>query len=93
MNAAWFAARHVRATLLQITLVTLGDDLRLRRLTCGKALPFRKTSELSNLLLAGWKAEPSSLRAGGNGVRHRPESRRLFRRLTGRAALCVGVSW
>jgi hypothetical protein len=48
----------------QITFASVGHNLRLRRVTCGKALPFRQTLYLANLLRAGWKAEPSSLRGG-----------------------------
>ena len=54
--------RAVRTRLVQIALVTVGDELRLRRLTCGKPLAFRRTPGLNNLLRAGWKAQPSSLR-------------------------------
>jgi hypothetical protein len=78
---------------VQITLVTVGDELRLRRLICGKAEPFRKTPHLNNLLRAGWKAEPSSLRGGGRRVRSWPESRRLSANQGGRAAPSAGVSW
>jgi hypothetical protein len=53
--------------LVQITIDLMSDDLRLRRLLCGKALPFRRTSVLKNLYHEGWKAEPSSLRGGGKG--------------------------
>jgi hypothetical protein len=93
VNEGWLVAREVQATFVQIAFVAVGDDLRLRRLTCGKALPFRKTPDLNNLLLAGWKAKPSSLQAEGQGARHWPESRRLSASRGGRAALSVGVSW
>ena len=53
--------------LVQITLARFNDDLRLRRLMRGTASPFRRTCALNNLLRAGWKAEPSSLRGGGRG--------------------------
>ena len=57
------------AMLVQTMLVTVGDELRLCRVTCGKALPFRRRPLLSNRPRAGWKAEPSSLRGGGpNGA-------------------------
>jgi hypothetical protein len=49
---------------VQVTLVTAGNDLRLCRLTCGKALPFRSAPEMNNLLRAGWVAEPPSQRGG-----------------------------
>ncbi len=73
--------------LVQITLDRVGDGLRLRRLMCGKASPFRGAGVLKNLLRAGWKAEPSSLCGGGRGLRHWPESRRLSARQGGGAAL------
>jgi hypothetical protein len=63
------------------------DDLRLGRLTCGKALPFRKPPILNNVLCAGWKARPSSLRRGKQELRIWPESRRLSASQGGRAAL------
>jgi hypothetical protein len=75
--------------LVQITLDRVGDRLRLRRLMCGKAAPFRKACVLKNLLRAGWKAQPSSLRGGGRRLPHWPESRRLSARQGGRAALCA----
>jgi hypothetical protein len=50
--------------------------LRLGRLMCGKASPFRRTRFLKNFLPAGWKAQPSSLRGGKGKVRTWPESRR-----------------
>jgi len=64
-------------TLGQIVLVTDRDDLRLRRLTCGKALPFRGAPDESDLLRAGRKAQPSGLRRGGRRVQDWPKSRRL----------------
>ena len=60
-----------------MTLLSAGDDLRLRRLTCGKASPFRWTPEKYNLCLAGWEAKPPSQRGGGPKLQNRPESRRL----------------
>jgi hypothetical protein len=66
--------------------------LRLRRLTCGKAAPFRRTRVLSNLFRAGWKAEPSSLRGREARLRHWPESRRLSASQGGRAALSNDAS-
>ena len=63
--------------LVQIALNGAGVDLRLRRLLCGKAAPFRGACVVTNLLRAGWKAQPSSLR-GGRGMRWAwPESQRL----------------
>src|SRR5579863_627237 len=50
--------------LVQITLNGPAVDLRLRRLLCGKAEPFRGDWVQANLLRLGWKAEPSS-RGGG----------------------------
>jgi hypothetical protein len=61
------------------------DSLRLRRLICGKALPFRKACLLKDLLPAGWKAQPSSQRGGGEG-KHCLESQRLSAHRGGRAA-------
>ena len=49
-------------------LVSLGDELRLRRLTCGKAVPFRRTPDLCNFVRRGWKAKPSSRRGGRGGA-------------------------
>ena len=63
--------------LVQITLNGAGVDLRLRRLMCGKAGPFRGASSLTDLLRAGWKAEPSSLPGGGDMRWAWPESQRL----------------
>jgi hypothetical protein len=60
--------RRPVTTLVQITLVTVCDDLRLRRLTYGKPLPFRWASDRNSLVRAGWKAEPTSLRGRGRGV-------------------------
>ena len=54
--------------LVQIRFAPVNDDLRLRRLTCGKASPFRRTCVQNNLLRAGWKAQPSSLRGGERGA-------------------------
>jgi len=65
------AKRHERLwadadpRLVQITRYPASDDVRLRCLLCGKASPFRRTAVLVNLLRAGWKAQPSSLRGGG----------------------------
>jgi len=50
--------------LLEVTIRPFEDELRLRRLLCGKALPFRGVRDLVIPLGAGWKAEPSSLRQG-----------------------------
>ena len=61
--------------------------LRLRRLLCGKALPFRRADVPSNLLGAGWKAQPSSLRQKKREGKHAAESRRLSAQRGGRAAL------
>jgi len=82
---------HVR--LVQITLVTPGEELRLRRLICGKALPFRRAPDLNSLLRAGWKAVRSSLHGGRRQVRGWQESRRLSASRGGGAALSAGVSW
>ena len=76
-----------RVRLVQITLNCVNDDLRLRRLTCGKASPFRRTGVLSNFFHAGWKAEPSSRHGRGAWLRHWPESRRLSASRGGGAAL------
>ena len=84
-----------RCPHVQITLDPFGDDLRLRRPSadgCGKASPFRRACVLKNLLPAGWKAEPSSLRGGARTIQHWPESRRLSAQRGGRAALCTRVS-
>ena len=70
-----------------LTLVDFNGDLRLRRLICGKASPFRWTRAPDNLLRAGWKAEPSSLRGAKRKVWNWPESRRLSARQGGRAAV------
>jgi len=61
--------------------------MRLRRLTCGKALPFRKAFQLCNLSLAGWKAQPSSPpeRKRGVALAGKPEA---FRK-SGRQSRCV----
>ena len=83
-NDGW--KRHRGTRLVQITVGTPGDELRLCRLTCGKAAPFRRTADLNDLLGAGWKAQPSSLRRGGGKVWDRPESRRLSASRDGRAA-------
>ena len=64
----------------------MNGDLRLRRQTCGKASPFRRTHILKNLFRAGKKAKPSSLRGGARGARNRPESQRLSASRGGRAA-------
>ena len=71
-----------RCRLVQITLNRGNDDPRLRRLTCGKASPFRSASVPNNLLRAGWKAEPSSLRGGKQGAElaGKPEAFRKSRR-------------
>jgi hypothetical protein len=45
------------------------DRLRLRRLTCGKASPFRTTCILGDFLCAGRKAEPSGRLGEGEGPR------------------------
>jgi hypothetical protein len=78
--------------LVQITLDSANDDLRLRRLLCGKALPFRRTCVLKNLFRAGWQAQPSSLRGTARGARHWPESRRLSAQQGGRAAVSTRLS-
>jgi hypothetical protein len=62
------AVRPSGVELVRITVGPINDDLRLRHLICGKASPFRRTCALKNLLRAGWKAEPSSLRGGGGGA-------------------------
>jgi hypothetical protein len=51
--------------LVQITLNEVGAELRLRRLLCEKALPFRCPCTLTNLLRALWKAAPSRRRGQG----------------------------
>ena len=92
-------ARHIQARgseplpPVQITVATVGHKSRLRRLTCGKALPFRRTPDRDKLLGAGWKAEPSSLRREAGEGSHRPESRRLSPSQRGRAAVSLGVFW
>ena len=78
--------------LVQIAVGHFHDGLRLRRLICGKASPFRRTCALDNLLRAGWKAEPSSLRGGEGMGPHWPESRRLSARGGGEAALRTWVN-
>jgi hypothetical protein len=55
----------VSPRLVQVTRYPASYDVRLRRLLCGKASPFRGTTVLVNLLHAGWKAQPSSLRGEG----------------------------
>jgi hypothetical protein len=55
----------------------VGGNPRLRRSLCGKASPFRGTCVPNNFLRAGWKAQPSSLRGGGEKRLRRPESQRL----------------
>jgi hypothetical protein len=77
---------------VQITFDAVSADLRLRRLLCGKALPFRRTCLLKNLFRAGWKAEPYTLRGTARRVRHWPESRRLSAQQGGRAALSTRLS-
>jgi len=72
--------------LIQITLDPVSDDLRLRRLPCGKALPSRRACVQKILLRAGWKAEPSSLLGGEGRLRRWPESQRLSANQGGRAA-------
>jgi hypothetical protein len=63
--ALFLGERAIYYRLVQITRAPASYDVRLRRLPCGKASPFRRTTALVNLLRAGWKAEPSSLRGGG----------------------------
>jgi hypothetical protein len=73
--------------LVQIMLDPADGNLRLRRPLCGKASPFRDGGVPSNFLLAGWKAEPYSLRGGGRkkaALAGKPEA---FRTAGGRAAL------
>ena len=41
---------------VQIAVDPVNDDMRLRRLLRGKALPFRRRCALKNFLRAGWKA-------------------------------------
>jgi len=41
------------AKRVRIRFASVGDCLRLRRLTCGKALPFRQMPPLDKLLRAG----------------------------------------
>ena len=40
---------RVRGRLVQITISLAGAELRLRRLSCGKASPFRRTGILTDL--------------------------------------------
>jgi hypothetical protein len=54
--------------LVQITFEPAGQDVRLRRLLCGKAAPFRRRVSKPNSFFAGWKAGPSSRRRGGKEV-------------------------
>jgi len=81
------------ARFVQIPLGRVNDDLRLCRLICGKAAPFRRTCTLRNLLRAGWKAQPSSLRGGGERLKRRRESRRLSASRGGRAAVTTGLCY
>ena len=55
--------------LVQIAQQPTGPDARLRRLLCGKALPFRRMGTSDDLLHPGWQAEPSSLGGGKRGRR------------------------
>ena len=55
---------RVYPKLVQITVPPLPDDLRLRRLLCGKAPPFRGVRTPTNPLPAAWKG---SLPGGGEG--------------------------
>jgi hypothetical protein len=82
-----------KTMLVHVTLVAVGETLRLRRLTCGKALPFRRSPISNNLLPAGWEAEPPSQRGGRARVRNRPESRRLSAGRGGRAAAMADLRW
>ena len=50
--------------LVQITVTPLTGDLRLRRLLCGKAPPFRGGRTPTTPLRATWKAQPSKGRGG-----------------------------
>jgi len=59
--------------LVQITKRRLRGDMRLRRLLCGKAAPFRRRRPRTNLLRPAWKAQPS--RWGGQ-----VENRKLGRK-------------
>jgi len=72
--------------LVQITDDPATCDLRLRRLLRGKARPFRAADVLRNLLPAGWKAEPTSLRGGKREAQNRPERRSLSAQRGGGAA-------
>jgi len=72
--------------LVQITLDPADGNLRLRRLLCGKASPFRGACLSNNFLRAGWKAQPSSRRGGGR-MQPGPESQRLSAERGGKAVL------
>jgi len=71
---------------VRITRAVAGDNLRLRRVTCRKALPFRRTPSVDNLLRSGWEAQPPSRSGGGPRVPDWPESRRLSASQGGKAA-------
>jgi len=66
-------AETLHLILVQISVNSVSPDQRLCRLTCGKALPFRRTGVLSSFYHAGWKAEPSSLHGGGRRLSRCPE--------------------
>jgi len=49
----------LRVRLVQIALDPVGDDLRLRRLSCGKALPSRRASRRTSSEQAGRLSLPA----------------------------------
>jgi hypothetical protein len=85
-STALFRRFHLRL----MTLFPCGERdfsvrLRLGRLLCGKALPFRSGKAITNLLRAAWKAEPSRRRGEEESGQAGPERRSLSAQRGGRA--------
>jgi hypothetical protein len=73
---------------VQITLAPLGGYLRLRRLLCGKAAPFRRACVPDNFLRTGRKAfRPVRSKKKESAWAGKPEA---FRTAGGEAALNPG---
>ena len=87
------AGRGLRSSaLVQITVWRMTDDLRLRRLLCGKAPPFRGGEITANLLRAVWKAEPPRRCGGRRNGQTGPERQSLSAQRSGRAAWSTTAS-
>jgi hypothetical protein len=80
------AKRRNNVNSVQIEFFGLGSEMRLCRLLCGRALPFREPQSKANLFSLGAKAEPSRP-ARTLKCAHLPGKPQAFRTAGGEAAV------